>query len=210
MLKENKSNKKSQLLVVGSLLLIFLGFGLIFVKYYDRLSEERVEEKLIEEYFNTSVISTSTNEDIVTENKVSDSKNKESYMAILEIPTINLRKGIFSKDSKNNNVEQNVTILDESILPNENNGNVILVAHSGTGYKAFFNNLVKLSNNDIAYLYYNNSRFTYKLVNQYEVDKTGEVSIRRNTDTNTLTLITCKVDTNKQLVFIFEQYKEEF
>lgn len=205
MLKENKKNKKSQLFVVGSLLLILIGFSLIFIKYYDRFSKEQVEEKLIEEYFNTSVISTSTNEDVVTENKVSDSKTKESYMAILEIPTINLRKGIFSKDSKNNNVEQNVTILDESNLPNEDNGNVILVAHSGTGYKAFFNNLVKLSNNDIAYLYYNNSRFTYKLVNQYEVDKTGEVSIRRNTNTNTLTLITCKVDTNKQLVFIFEQ-----
>ncbi len=210
MLKENKSNKKSQLFIVGSLLLILIGFSLIFIKYYDRFSKEQVEEKLIEEYFNTSVISTSTNEDVVTENNVSDSKTKESYMAILEIPTINLRKGIFSKDSKNNNVEQNVTILDESNLPNEENGNVILVAHSGTGYKAFFNNLVELSNNDIAYLYYNNSRFTYKLANQYEVDKTGEVSIRRNTDTNTLTLITCKVDTNKQLVFIFEQYKEEF
>lgn len=213
MLKRKISNKdrKGQLFVVGSLFLVLIGFGLIFIKYYDRFSKEKIEEKLIEEYFNTpssSIIEEdiSINEDVP---KV-ETKNNESYMAILEIPSINLKKGIFSKDSKNNNVEKNVTILKESNLPDEDNGNVILVAHSGTGYKAFFNNLPKLNNGDIAYLYYNNSRFTYKLVNQYEVEKTGQVNIKRNNDKKTLTLITCKIDSNKQLVFIFEQYKEEF
>lgn len=208
MLKRKISNKdrKGQLFVVGSLFLILLGFSLIFIKYYDRFSKERIEEKLIEEYFDTPS-SSIINEDVSINGEVSKevTKNNEAYMAILEIPSINLKKGIFSKDSKNNNVEKNVTILKESNLPDEDNGNVILVAHSGTGYNAFFNNLPNLNNGDIAYLYYNGSRFSYKLINIYEVDKTGTVDIVRNTQKNTLTLITCKGKEKKQLVFIFEQ-----
>ena len=46
--------------------------------------------------------------------------------------------------------------------------------------------------------------YNYKLVNTYEIEKTGTAHIKRNGEKNTLTLITCKHNTNKQLVFIFE------
>ena len=51
------------------------------------------------------------------------------------------------------------------------------------------------------------NKYDYKLVNYYEVDKTGVVQIIKNNDVNCLTLITCKKNTNKQLVFIFELEK---
>ena len=51
------------------------------------------------------------------------------------------------------------------------------------------------------------NKYDYKLVNYYEVDKNGVVQIIKNNDINCLTLITCKKNTNKQLVFIFELKK---
>ena len=42
----------------------------------------------------------------------------------------------------------------------------------------------------------------------YDVDKNGIVQIIKNNDINTLTLITCKKNTDKQTVFIFELNKE--
>ena len=58
---------------------------------------------------------------------------------ILDIPKIDLKKGIYSKESFKNNVDQNVTILNESLLPSE--GTVILAAHSGNSSVSFFRNL---------------------------------------------------------------------
>ena len=46
------------------------------------------------------------------------------------------------------------------------------------------------------------------LINYYDVDKNGSVQIIKNNDINTLTLITCKKNTDKQTVFIFELNKE--
>ena len=70
--------------------------------------------------------------------------------------------------------------------------------------KTYFRNLNKLSYGDIATVYYNGRTYNYKLVNTYEIEKTGTAHIKRNGEKNTLTLITCKHNTNKQLVFIFE------
>lgn len=42
------------------------------------------------------------------------------------------------------------------------------------------------------------------MVNTYDVEKTGTVEILRNVQKNTLTLITCRHNTNKQIVIICE------
>ena len=89
-------------------------------------------------------------------------------------------------------------------MPDKINGNLILVAHSGTSSVSYFKNLHKLVTNDIAYIHYMGKVYTYKLVNTYDIEKTGEATIIRNSSKNTLTLITCRRNTNKQTVFIFE------
>ena len=48
----------------------------------------------------------------------------------------------------------------------------------------------------------------YRLVKRYEIEKTGIANISRNGKKTTLTLITCKDNSNKQLVFIFELEKD--
>lgn len=89
-------------------------------------------------------------------------------------------------------------------MPNIENGNVIIAGHSGSSYVSFFRNLNKLDLYDEAIIYFEGKQYNYQLKNKYEIDKTGQAVIKRNKEKNVLTLITCKHNTNKQIVFIFE------
>ena len=80
----------------------------------------------------------------------------ENYIGVLEIPKIDLRKGLYDINSRYNTVSRNVMILSPSDYPDVDKGNFILAAHSGNGYLSFFRNLYKLSEGDYAYVYYNN------------------------------------------------------
>ena len=136
-------------------------------------------------------------------NKINYSDNKFHYVAIIEIPKIDLKMGLVGKNSNDNNVDKNIQILDGSEFPNKINTNLILASHSGTSKVSFFNDLYKLSIGDTIYIYYNDYKYIYKLDNIYEIKKTGAVDIIRNKDKNTITLITCKNnDDNTQVIYI--------
>ena len=74
---------------------------------------------------------------------------------------------------------------------------------------SYFKNLNKMELNDLIYVYYNGEKFNYKITNIYDVEKTGQVSISKNNNANTLTLITCRHNTNKQIVIIAELTNRE-
>ena len=131
---------------------------------------------------------------------INNNKNKEEYLGILEIKKIKLRKGFYKLNSNLNNVDKNIMIVSSSNMPDVNKGNLILASHSGNSSVSYFRYLDKLDMGDIASIYY--------LGKNYDVDKNGSVQIIKNNDINTLTLITCKKNTDKQTVFIFELNKE--
>ena len=90
-------------------------------------------------------------------------------------------------------------------MPDVNGGNLMLMAHSGDAYISFFRYLYKLNVGDTAYVTYGGRKYQYNIVNIYNVDKTGTVTIERNFDVTTLTLITCTYnDDTKQTVYIAE------
>ncbi len=128
----------------------------------------------------------------------------DEYVSVLKISKINLEKGLFSKNSKYNDIEYNIMIHEKSDTPNVNKGNVILVAHSGTSSVSYFRNLNKLKLGDEAEIFYHGKRYTYAISDIYEVEKTGTVQINRDESKNTLTMITCVHNTDKQIVFIAE------
>lgn len=212
MLKKRKNNiklfTKSRLLKVGSLLLIIIGIGIIVCKYFYEYNLDQEETTKIDIFLNeqtdveneTSSLASSFS----NENEKSSSQSNENFIAVLEIPKIDLKKGIYSINSKNNNVDKNIMLLNESDMPDVINGNFILAGHSGTGYNAYFKDLKKLELGDFAYIYYKNNKYKYSLIDKYEVEKTGEALIIKDSDISALTLITCKDNENKQLVFIFE------
>ena len=127
------------------------------------------------------------------------------YIGYLTIPKINLKKGFLDIRSELNNIEQNITVIEGSSYPDKDKGNFIVAAHSGTGWKAFFNDLHKLSTGDIAEISYKGKKYTYKSVKIYTQEKTGTIAIYRNYDKTTLTLVTCtNFDKKTQTVYIAE------
>ena len=89
-------------------------------------------------------------------------------------------------------------------MPDEEKGNVILAAHSGNARISYFKNLDKLVIGDDISIEYNSVIYNYKVVDIYLIDKTGTAEIIRDKNKSTLTLITCKHNTNKQIIVIAE------
>ena len=212
-IKKNHELKKSQILLFGSLL-IFIGFcilpGNIFKElkgeiYSDMLISlsdvDEVEEK-VEDVPVTTNVEPPQVETVKAPPKPID---YSKYLGVLEIPKIYLKRGFYGTDSKYNDIKYNVTLMKGSDLPNVVNGNLILVAHSGTAYISYFKNLYRLKVGDPCYVTYNGAKYTYIIKKIYNVDKIGSVPILRDRSKTSLTLITCtKDDLTKQTIYIAE------
>lgn len=136
--------------------------------------------------------------------------NYESYAGVLEIPKIGFNRGFYKKESNLNNVKFNLKILPQSNYPDEENGNVIIIGHSGNYSNSYFGNLYQLANEDIAIINYNDKKYTYKIINIYTDKKDGTVTVYRDETKNCLTLITCTKDDNTtQTIYILERVSVE-
>lgn len=208
---KNNIQRKSQLLIVGSLLII-IGLGIIGGKVITNYLDKKQEESLINDFYkeqeeyvvDVPVMEEELVQEEEREQEVKSNTPEINYIAVLKIPEIDLEKGLASKDSYWNNVNRNIQILSESDMPDVENGNVILASHSGNGKISYFRKLNKLQNDDIVSIFYNGKEYKYKMVNSYEIEKNGYAHIVRNKEKSTLTLITCKHNTNKQIVVICE------
>lgn len=207
MQKIKRTNSKKSLYFIGSLLII-TSLSIIFIHQYNKTVNIQVENEAIEEFYKqeTKVEFDSTkveNNSTQTETKKEES-NLYEYIAILRIPKINLKRGLVDKNSKYNDIKYNIMIHKSSDSPSEEGGNLILLAHSGNSNISFFKNLYKMKLDDIIYLDYNNNTYKYKLINIYDIKKNGKAPIRKNTTKSSITLITCRNNTNKQIVLIGE------
>ena len=144
--KEKNKNKdfKSQILVIGSFL-ILIGLFIIGYHIYSDYNLKRIEKDNVQEFFEEEQVV----EDITQENKFVEVENKNisktnyNYIAVLEIPKINIKRGL-SQEKYYNNVNRNVEILKGSDMPNIFKGNFILAGHSRSGRVSYFKNLDKL------------------------------------------------------------------
>lgn len=206
MKKSKRKIFKSQLIIIDSFLIIIICSFILFTQIRSEQKEEKINNSLIEDFLEET--EEEKEEEVNIENKIEIKNNTdinfEKYIGVLEIPKLNIKRGFYQINSKNNNVDKNIKILKESDMPDVENGNLIIAGHSGNSYISFFRNLNKLNSGDQAKIYYNGKTYTYSLMNDYEIEKNGLAHIKRNKYKNTLTLITCKHNTNKQLVFIFE------
>lgn len=205
MLTRKRKISKSQLALIGSFLLIFSGLLIIGHHYYSQYSLKNQEQEMIEQFFNedkTEDIFESEDSEIEPE-KGEQKQIDYNYIAVLEIESINLKRGLVNPDSKYNNVNYNIQIMDTSNMPNVENSYLILAGHNGTSSVSFFKYLYKMNEGDLINVYYQGYKYVYQYSNSYEVDKTGIVSIVREKNKNSITLITCKKNSkDKQLVFI--------
>lgn len=200
---EKRKTKNKSWFIIGSLI-ILIGFGLIGYDYYSNKKIDNNEELFIEEFYNNEDISEDIHEEPVGEVKEEKPKEKINYIAILKIPKIKLERGLVDPKSYLNNVNYNIEILKESSMPDEVNGNVILAAHSGNARISYFRNLDKLNIGDEISIDYKSNIYKYRVSDVYLIDKNGTAEIIRNINKSTLTLITCKHNTKKQIVVIAE------
>lgn len=116
-----------------------------------------------------------------------------SEYARLIIPKININQELYSIDNKKNNVDENITILKESILPDKDNSIVFIAAHSGNGQIAYFERLDELEIGDEITLKYNNTNYIYQVKDIWEDKKNGYININKESKKQ-LVLTTCSPD----------------
>lgn len=200
-MERRKRKNKSWLYIIGSL--IFLcGAGLIFYDYYSEQKINIQEQEAIEEFYEEEIITDSIEEPQKIEEV--EEQVKVNYIAILKIPKIKLERGLVDPSSYLNNVKYNLQWIDGSSMPDQVNGNVIIAGHSGSARVSYFRKLDQLVIGDSVSIDYKNQTYNYKVIDIYDIEKTGKAEIIKNKNTTTLTLITCRHNTNKQIVIICE------
>ena len=206
-IKKNVSKMKCQYKIFG-IFFIIIGILLIGVYQYRISRENKLDDEAVDIYFEKQeeALEDITNEEIIEEKEESKESSEPlyEYIGVLEIPSINFKRGFLDMNDKNNTVSKNIQVLKDSDYPDVVNGNLIIAGHSGSGRIAFFKNLYKLSKGEESYIYYKNKKYIYKMIESYEVQKTGIVPIKNYSNKTILTLITCSQDEEKQIVFINE------
>ena len=181
-----------------SLVIIMLSLALFGSYHIYYANIDRKNDELISKYIES-------NETIIPKKMVNEIE--EEYLGILEIDKINLKEGFYNKNSKNNNINKSVTILPDSIMPDEGNSIIYLAAHSGNSPVAFFKNLSLLNLEDKISLLYKGKLYQYIITDIYEVDKTGKIEVNRNIHDNYLVLTTCGRN-NTQIVIVSKLYNK--
>ena len=199
-----KEKNKSWLVITGFFILLL---GISTITYYfisnkqlDNLEDDALKTFYIEE----EKINNEVEQPKEPEKEEVKEHKKIEYIAVLKIPKINLERGLVVPNSYLNNVDYNIQILKNSAMPDQRFGNVILAAHSRNARISYFRNLDKLDINDNVSISYKGKIYSYKVVNIYDVEKNGQAQIIRNKNVSTLTLVTCRHNTNKQMIVICE------
>lgn len=127
--------------------------------------------------------------------------NQSNSYGRIEISKIGLYEYFYDINDDRNNVDKGIEVLKPSIMPDKENSKLFLAAHSGNSDISYFKNISKLDYNDEVIIYLKNKCYKYKVIDKYEIIKNGTLSVKE-IDNNTLILITCIRDTNRQLVII--------
>lgn len=204
--KKENNNKlsKSWLIITGSLLFIAGICIILFDVLFDKNIDKNENNALKEFYIQESKIVEDKQEEVVEVPVEEKKSQKIEYIAALKIPKINLERGLVNPNSYLNNIQYNVAFLKDSAMPDQKDGNVILAAHSGNARISYFRKLDKLEIDDKVIIDYKGKTYTYSVTQIYDIEKTGKAKIIRNQNTSTLTLITCRHNTNYQIVMICE------
>lgn len=208
--------RKNKILIIG-IILIYVGLSILVYKCFNDYMTIESDNKKVAEFMEKqkqpfySKLKKENPENTVDpiEENTKQAISMQEFIAVLEIPKISLKKGLYSIGSLENDVSKNIKILEQSDMPDKINGNFILAGHSGTGRIAYFKNLNSLLINDEIYTYYQGKKYSYKVTDKYDIQKTGKLNIKNHFGKQVLTLITCHHKTNKQLIIIAELIKEE-
>ncbi len=197
------SNLSNKTVVIIGFTVIIIGILLVGGDYLKSKKDKAYKEVSVSLFVENEQGKQDNTPQNVDEGPQEPKPDQNGYIGVLNIDKLNLHQGFLDKDNPDNNVSKNITFLNPTNYPDEPNGNVILVSHSGDSSIAYFKHLYKLQVGDIATIDYNGKVYTYKIENIYNETKDGDVTIYRDTNRSTLTMITCtKNDNTKQTIYI--------
>ncbi len=192
--KNNKRKVRSHF--IFGFFIILCGFCLLSFSSIQKEIVHQVEEDKIENFFQ--------NEDslIQNNNNISNNMNRqnEPFIAVLEIPTLHLSKGIYSFSSSRNSVSYGIEILNDSDMPNVYGGIFALASHSGSSAISYFSKLQQINLYDQIFVYYDGLKYTYEVIQIYNEVKDGSIMVSSDyQDSSYIVLTTCNTeDSNLQ------------
>ena len=173
-------------------------------------SKNSVKEIMINN--NKEVLEEYIQEEKIQKEEIIELKNNiieeeiEQELLTLKIPKINFVGKVYNKNSKLNNIDKNIIIMNESDMPDVDGGMVIIGGHSGYGKYAYFKNLNKLEIGDEVIINYLDHEYVYKVVDYHLDSKDGSIRINNINKKNKLFLYTCNPnDKNNYLVYECER-----
>lgn len=193
---------------VGLILLaiMVLIFNFAYQKVLDKNNNDTVESYIEDTSIKTEIEETNVVEEpIVEEKKITYQIN---YTAVLEIPTINLKRGVVDNTKNFKSINYAISVDNSSKYPNEV-GNFILYAHSGNSSIGFFTKLVNVNINDDVYVYYNGIKYHYSIFDKYDIEKTGKAEVITSNKEKYITLITCNPKRKGYQVILIGKYVDE-
>lgn len=169
--------------ILISILIILLGITYFIINIYRYYQDKVQNDESITAYINNEV-------DVLPEEKY-------NYTSILEIPSINLKRGILDINSEYNDAKHNIEVLKKE------DNTIVLAAHNGNNINSYFGNLHNIEPGDIINYYEDGVLYKYIYSDTYEIKKNGYADIYRKDNEKSIVLITCKNNTNDaQTVYI--------
>ena len=193
------------------LTLIIVGISLfVFYFVYNVSLNKKYEDDMNDYIDETSQIVDKEEESIIEEpqEEKKETTSNITYTAVLEIPKINLKRGVVNNTKNFRSINYAISVDNSSKYPNEN-GNFILYSHSGNSSIAFFNKLYKVDKDDDIYVYYNGIKYHYKVVKKYDIEKTGKAKVISSKSDKYITLITCNQSRNGYQIVIEGKIMDE-
>ena len=142
----------------------------------------------------------------ISSNIVIKKEEVPKVLMTLDIPSINFTGNIYDKKSKLNDIDKNIIILNDSDLPSDKNGIVLIGGHSGIGKYAYFKNLNKVKIGDKLIITYDNIKYYYEVNNYYLEKKDGNIRINNFNNINKLILYTCNPNDKKNYLVIVSSF----
>lgn len=197
MIRHRKSNKLFIISVINLVIGITLfTYNSVYDYYLNMLDKNKVDNYISNSKIKVNIVS------IDNENTINN-EEVNNYLGVISIPKINLEQGFYGIDNPMNDVDKNIELISNSNMPDVENGTLILAAHSGNDRVSYFNKLYKLNIDDEIEIIYNKSKYLYKLIDIYEVEKTGSITLHNINNITSLVLVTCSnFNDNLQVVYI--------
>lgn len=182
---------KKNLKTIGKILILLSLSTLLFYKIYNYYYEKKDVDVINSYIEETSHIIEEENTVVLLEETKNETKKVDiKYTAVLEIPSINLKRGVVDSTKNFNSINYAISVDKHSNYPNKA-GNFILYAHSGNSNISYFKKLIDVEINDNVFVYYKGIKYNYKIFNKYNIEKNGTVNVLSSNENKYITLITC-------------------